>query len=245
MNAEPSAAIALAAYALVALVLVYRDLRMSGIGWRAWLLYVIERPYVGLLFHWRANRRCPFPASGPVLVMANHSSPVDPMLVWMNHHLGKGPSRFRVIGFLTAKEYYDVPGLHWICTTMRSIPLVRGGKDIAPVREALRRLRSGHAVGVFPEGRINRTDQLFEANTGVAWLALKARVRVYPVFVDNAPGGRNMVEPFVTPSRVYVVYGDPVDLSRYYGRRVSHKLLGEVTQILMTHLESLRPKTAP
>ena len=51
------------------------------------MLYVVNRLYCILRCHWRANRRCPFPDDGPALIVANHRSPVDPMLVWMNHHL--------------------------------------------------------------------------------------------------------------------------------------------------------------
>ena len=133
-----------------------------------------------------------------------------------------------------------MPGwIGWICKTMQCIPVDRDAHEPAPVREALRRLRDGRLVGIFPEGRINREDRLLPGIPGVAWLALRANVPVIPVFVENAPGGRNMVEPFKTFSRVRIIYGDPIDLSTYRDRRVTRELLVEVTDLLMGHLAAL------
>ena len=203
MHSELCAVLVLAVYVAIAVVLVVRSILQCEAGWDAWLLYCVERVYGGLVFHWRANKRCPFPAHGPALIVANHRSPVDPIMLWMNHHLREEESatRIRVIGFLTAHEYCEMPGLRWVCRAMQSIPTQRDGRDMGPAKEALRRLNRGDLVGLFPEGRINRGDRLLDANTGVVWLALRAKVPVYPVFLHDSPQGTTMVQPFYTFSR--------------------------------------------
>ncbi len=221
---------------VVASAVVWRVVR-TGIGWQAWLLYCIARVYAPLMFGWRPEGRCPFPAEGPAIIIANHRSPVDPMMVWVNHHWGTG--RIRVINFMTAREYCEIPGLAWLCRHMRCIPVDRNGRDMGPVREALKRLSAGELVGVFPEGKINTGEGLLPGDTGMAYLALRANVPVHPVFIHGAPQGNTMVEPFYTRSRVRVTYGEPIDLSGYADRKKSQELLREVSDLLMSKLAEL------
>jgi 1-acyl-sn-glycerol-3-phosphate acyltransferase len=106
------------------------------------------------------------------------------------------------------------------------------------VKMAARRLKQGRLVGVFPEGRINPGTELLPGSPGVAWLALHARVPVYPVYIHGAPQGEHMVQPFHTFSRVRVNYGSAVDLSAYYGQRLTPRMLQAVTDQLMARLEA-------
>lgn len=213
-------------------------------GWQAWLLYVVTRLYCGLAFRWRTNRTCPFPDHGPGIVIANHRSPVDPILVLMNNHLRQPRGPFRVIGFLMAREYYAMPGIAWINRAMQSIPVNRDGRDMKGSRLALKRLEQGHLVGVFPEGGIGRGDELGPANPGIAWLALRSRVPVYPVYIHNAPRARSMVASFYTFNRVRLSYGDPIDLSAFHNQKLNRSLLQETTQHLMDELAALGRRQA-
>ena len=241
MESELTAILFLAAYVAVAGGLVIRNIRRCRDGWGIWLLYVIERLYVALMFGWRANNGpSPFPAEGGGIVIANHRSPVDPMMTWMNHHLRPHSRESRVAAFLTSTEYCSIPGLKWLVRTMQTIPVERDGQDMGPTREAIRRLKAGRLVGIFPEGGLNFGTDLREANPGVAFLALKAKVLVYPVFIHGAPQeGKNLVAPFMKRCRVRVTYGEPIDLSEFHGRRTSPELLADVTNLLMSRLASL------
>lgn len=242
MDSEVAAMLALAVYAAVAVGLVARSILRCREGWGVWLLYVVQRLYGGLIFHWRCNNApCPIPAEGGGLIIANHRSPVDPMMIWTNHHLRGDPTggsrNIRVAGFLTASEFCDVAGMRWLIRTMRSIPVNRNGQDMAPTREALRRLKNGELVGLFPEGGINWGTRLRSANPGVAFLALKSRVKVYPVFIHDAPQPvTSMVGPFIRRSRVRVTYGEPIDLSEFHEKKTTPELLNEVTDLIMSRL---------
>ncbi len=237
---ESTAILLLFVYAVVAVWLIAWRVRRYDVNGLAWMLYCVERVFVGLMWRWRSDRPCPFPSDGAALVIANHSSAADPMQLWMNHHLGSGRRNVRTISFMMAKEYYNVPGIHWICRSMRSIPVSRDGKDTGPLRDALRKLQKGHLVGIFPEGRINVDDNgILDGSLGVGWLALKSRVPVYPVYLDNVPGGSNMVTPFLTRSHVRVIYGEPIDLSEFYDQRPKGVVLEQVTELMMTRLAEL------
>lgn len=240
MNSETIAIWVLVAYACIPLIVIAWNVWRVHEGWRMWFLYCVQRTYSGLCFHWRANQRCPIPSDGPALIIANHRSPVDPMMVWTNHHCGSEKRKIRSMRFLTAREYFGILGVGWICRAMRSIPVARDGSDMKPVRKALKQLKQGHIVGVFPEGHINMNPQVLDhGNPGVAWLAVKAQAPVYPVFIHDAPQGKNMVEPFIKASRVRVSYGEPIDLSPYAKAKLSQDVLAEVTTLLMTRLAEL------
>ena len=237
---ESTAILLLSVYAVVTVWLVVWRVCRYDVNGLAWMLYCVERVFVGLMWRWRSDRPCPFPSDGAALVIANHSSAADPMQLWMNHHLGSGRRNVRTISFMMAKEYYNVPGIHWICRSMRSIPVSRDGKDTGPLRDTLRKLQKGHLVGIFPEGRININGSgILDGSLGVGWLALKSRVPVYPVFLENVPGGSNMIAPFLTRSQVRVTYGEPIDLSEFYDQRPKGVVLEQVTELMMTRLAEL------
>src|SRR5437879_314507 len=169
MSPDAIAGWTLAAYCVILAGMVLWRAWACPRGWRLWLLHVIAALYTRLCFHWRANRPCPFVDAAPALVIANHRCSLDPLLIWA------GVTNLRPIEFLTAQEYFGTPGLQFIFDTMESIPVARDGKDMGPTRTALRRLKEGRILGVFPEGRLNRGEGLLPGNTGVAWLALQSQ----------------------------------------------------------------------
>lgn len=242
MSPDQIAQLVLLAYAAIAVGLLLASKRRCKDGWKVWLLYLVERLYVAFMFRWRANGRCPYPESSGALILSNHRSPLDPMLAWMNSHLRyeEQARSIRVIGYLMAREYYEQPGLTgWISRAMQSIPVERDGRDMRPTREAIRRLERGDLIGIFPEGGIHNGDGLRAANSGIAFLALKAGVPIIPVYIHGVPKTESMVAPFYTPSRVRVTYGAPIDLSPWQGQRKSQELLQALTDALMCKLADL------
>lgn len=235
------ARLVLAAYALMAVVVIVWQASASKPSPVAWVLYAIARLHTRAYHHWRANCRCPFPEQGPALIIANHRSPVDPVYVWASHHLGRRTHPFRTISFMMAREYYEKPSMKWAFKALRSIPVERNGRDMRALKAALRVLKDGEMVAIFPEGRLNldSLDTLLPGSPGVAWLALRAQVPVYPVFIHNIPRGDHMVAPFLLPNRMRLTYGDSIDLSGYSGRKLTRELLTEVTDELMQRLAEL------
>lgn len=212
-------------------------------GWRPWICYQIAIIHRTLFVRCRMTNVCPFPESGAAIVVANHTSPVDPILIWHRHFAQFRKPRLRVIGFLMAREFYDRRGIvNWVCRAMESIPVERSGRDMKPIREALKRLDAGHLLGVFPEGRLNvisPDERLLPGGSGVAWLAIKSRAPVIPVFIRNAPRGNSIIQSFFLRTQVTLTYGEPIDLSEWYDRKLGHEELAEVTDLIMRSLAML------
>lgn len=195
------------------------------------LLMALNRLYVKLWCRHTSNRPT-VPEQGGAIVIANHTSPLDPAL------LQAGTDR--AIGFLMAREYYEVPSMNWLYRRVGCIPVNRTGRDTAAAKAALRALERGEVLGIFPEGMINLSaGGLLAPQLGAALIALKSSVPVVPAFISGAPLGFTMLKPFFEPCRTQVRYGPPIDLSAYRDRQRDRKVLIEVGQIMMSALSDL------
>jgi len=240
VNADAWGLLTIGLYVALGVWAILHSMRACQSGWQMWVLHLIARTHTPLIFRQRIAADCSLPAEGAGLVIANHRSPVDPMYIFSGSALKRTGHNIRRVEFLTAAEYCDLGGpLGFITKHMHVIPVARSGRDMGPVKEALRRLREGKMVGVFPEGRINTGPGLLPGSPGVAWLALHSQAPVYPVFIHNAPQAATMVAPFLKFCRSGATFGDPIDLSAYYGRRINQALLDEVTAVLMSRLARL------
>jgi 1-acyl-sn-glycerol-3-phosphate acyltransferase len=105
------------------------------------------------------------PTSGPVLIVANHDSHWDPVAI------GIAGRKRRQIRALAKASLWEIPGLAPILRGMGQIPIQRGAADAGALDEAIRQLRDGACIGVFPEGTISRGDVL-RARSGLGRLAV-------------------------------------------------------------------------
>ena len=120
-----------------------------------------------------------------------------------------------MLGFMIAKEYYDWPLIHPACKLVGCIPVNRDGRDLQATRAALRVLKGGRVLPIFPEGRITPTSgrELGEFLPGAAFIAVRAGVPVIPAYIRGTPETNQIGPSLSTPSRAYVTFGNPIDLS--------------------------------
>jgi 1-acyl-sn-glycerol-3-phosphate acyltransferase len=121
----------------------------------------------------------------------------------------------RVLGFMIAREYYEWAWIHGMCRHVGCIPLNRDGRDLAAMRAAIKALKDGRVLPIFPEGHIVPASgrRLDDIKPGSAFLAIRAQVPVIPAYIWGTPKTDQIIEALVTPSRAYVTFGDPIDLS--------------------------------
>ena len=131
------------------------------------------------------------PKTGPVIIAGNHLAHVDPILMIVGSR--------RTVRFLSKKEHYDQAFTRFVMNTTGQIETDRetGGKDA--LIQATEVLRTGQAMGIFPEGtRSRRTEPPFmqKGKTGVARLAATfPDVPIHPVAILDTnkmlrPGSR-------------------------------------------------------
>jgi 1-acyl-sn-glycerol-3-phosphate acyltransferase len=144
---------------------------------------------------------CPIPHRGAGILVCNHTSSLDPVLLQA--------ACPRVITWMMASEY-NVFGLRWFLNAIEPILVERSGRDTAATRAALRALKDGKLLGLFPEGRIEPSHQLLEFQTGIALLARKSGAPVYPAYLDGSPRGKGMLEAMVYPQQATLAFGPPI-----------------------------------
>lgn len=147
------------------------------------------------------------PRTGPVLMIANHSTMVD------------GPVLFAVMPrrpvFLIKREMFKGP-LGFLLPRIGQIPITRGEPDRAPLMAAVRVLKGGGMVGVFPEGTRGAGD-VDAAHNGAAWLARTAGAVVLPVACRGTLRPAGVTRRRFRP-RVDVLVGKPFELPADKGR---------------------------
>jgi 4a-hydroxytetrahydrobiopterin dehydratase len=153
----------------------------------------------------------------------------------------------RLLSFVVAREHFRLSAItHGILTWLRCVPVTRGGQDACAARTALRRLREDCVLCIFPEGNLSGVarNHLRPGRAGVALLALRSRVPVFPVYIAGGPRTIKLLRSwlFPSPEPVQVVYGPRVDLSAYYGHPINRKTLEEVTAYIMRHVAALDPQ---
>jgi 1-acyl-sn-glycerol-3-phosphate acyltransferase len=148
------------------------------------------------------QNRCPLPRRGPAILICNHTSGLDPLLLQS--------ATPRLITWMMAREYYEIAAMGWIFRLSGMIPTSRNGRDMAAMRSALRVLKRGGLLGVFPEGRIETTRELLPFHPGVAMLAMRCGAPVYPAYLDGMQRGRSMLQACLLPGHAAVRFGEPI-----------------------------------
>lgn len=104
------------------------------------------------------------PDSGPLLIVPNHDSQWDPVLVAL------ALRRRHKLRFLARASLWRIPGLGPLLSGAGQIPIERGAGDAEALARAIEVLRAGEAICIFPEGSLSRGERL-RARTGVGRLA--------------------------------------------------------------------------
>ncbi len=138
------------------------------------------------------------PADGAVIVAANHVSYFDPVV------LGCGITR--PLTYLAKKELFAIPILGTILHGLGSAPTDRSAGGVAAVRTALRVLKEGRCVGIFPEGTRNRSGDAPQKG-GAALLASLSGAMVVPAAITGTREVRRM-------HQIRVIYGEPLHIPR-------------------------------
>ncbi len=176
-------------------------LRVHGDPWLYAIARLLLAPLVGL-YGARIAGAAHVPAHGPAIVVANHPSDVDPILVAI--------AVPRPLRFMADEVQFRRRFVGPVIRRLRAFPVRLDEPDVGALRRALQLLRAGEAVALFPEGDVLRRAEPGEFHGGVALLAARSGAPVVPVAIVGAErlwvGGRPNRPP------IEVRFGAPVAL---------------------------------
>jgi len=183
----------------------------------------LVRIYYKFFFRLKVIGKENIPELGPLILCGNHIHNFDPITLALPLE--------RQVHYMAKQEIFKIPILKTIVKKLGAFPVNRGSIDRNTLRKVYEVLDEKKVLGIFPEGTRNRTDQiLLKGQSGVALFALKSKAKVIPVAIK---GSYNIF------SRLEIQYGEPIDLSSFYDKKITSELLEEVTELIMNKIKDL------
>ncbi len=182
--------------------IVHKFIRLS-----LWLLTIC-------FFRIRVFGRRNIPTTGGVLLASNHQSFLDPVLVGMGVD--------RETHFMARDDLFEIKPLRFIIERLNAFQVRRGVADRTAIREAVKRLKAGHPVVMFPEGTRNDSGGLGELRQGAAFVAIRSVCTVVPVAVYGAHRA--------WPTRFRVCHSAPITVGYGTPIETAGKKVGELAE---------------
>jgi 1-acyl-sn-glycerol-3-phosphate acyltransferase len=208
-------------------------------------IYAFTHMALTLGFSLRSEGRNNIPSSGPVLVVANHQSFFDPILV--------GLATRRHLRAVARKTLYR----HWpmalLIRTLRAIPIDHEGVGKEGLKAVLDELERGGGVLIFPEGTRTPDGRMHPLRPGIYLLLRRAKVPIVPVGIAGAYAAWPTWRPYPLPAPLFlpagnrsiaVSVGSPLD-GHYFAGLPREQALGELfleIQKAAARAERLRSK---
>lgn len=117
------------------------------------------------------------------------------------------------VHFMAKKELWDKKLGRWFANKCECIQVNRDGADVRAMMMALKLLKNGETICIFPEGTRNKSDDIFlPFKSGAAALSIKTKTPILPIVQIKK------IKPF---KRAYFYYGEPFEFSEYYGKKIT------------------------
>jgi 1-acyl-sn-glycerol-3-phosphate acyltransferase len=161
------------------------------------------------------------------IVYANHTNYLDPVVL--------GCIAKRQVKFMAKKELFDIKPLGYIVKKLGTFPVRRGEADLTAVKTAIKVLKNGEVLGIFPEGTRNKNKdgKFLDAEPGLSMIAVKSKVPVIPVAIIST------YKPF---SPITIKFGKPIFLDEYYDKKFSIEEHRKLSNSLMDKIKDLMDK---
>src|SRR5690625_4193370 len=198
------------------------------------LLYRLGRGFFrGLCawgYGWRIEGREHVPRKGPVILVANHISYLDPPLL--------GAALQRPVHFMAKAELFQNRLIGGILRRVHAFPVARGKADRGAIRHSLELMAQGQILAMFPEGTRSRTGELMPGQSGVAMIALRSRATVVPAGIaGTSKVDRQNFPPSGRP-RIALHFGPPVRLDDLFEAEDRRAAMREASDRVMVSIRN-------
>jgi 1-acyl-sn-glycerol-3-phosphate acyltransferase len=201
-----------------------------------WLYQTIRlavKLYLRVAHRFESNGDANLPAEGGVIVASNHCSYLDPPIVACG-------TRRRMFHFMArATLWQGSRWAHWFFTHYNCIPVDPSGGDVSALRRALKVLKQGHALVLFPEGTRSPNGELGEGQGGIGFVIARARVPVVPAYISGAHEAFPRDRKWARPVKVKIEYGPCIpahDVPTIYDHRPDYARIAQFVMEQIAHI---------
>ena len=200
-------------------------------------IYKISR-LIGLLFckfYFRLSAKGleNIPKTGPVLLVSNHASYIDPFL--------DGVMLRRPIHFMARSDLWNVKLLAWWIPKVHGIPIRRTGFDRKALQVTFDYLKNGEIILIYPEGTRSFDGNLKPGMPGVGMIAYQAKVPVIPIYISGSFAAYPRNVKFPKPKKITVFYGPPLDLQAEFNLPDEKETYIAIVSKIMDAIRALSP----
>ncbi|OGW58359.1 MAG: hypothetical protein A2Z09_06480 [Nitrospirae bacterium RBG_16_43_8] len=152
------------------------------------------------------------PEKGGVIVVSNHASHLDPLVIGT-------AIRKRQSTFMAKRGLFKIPIIGAFVKTF-SFPIDRDSPQPSTIKEAVRRLRNGELIVMFPEGGRSKDGSLLDAKRGTGLIAALSGAKVIPAYIDGTNTALPVGAKFINLSKISIIFGNPIEIKDRSSRRI-------------------------
>ena len=188
------------------------------------IVIVVFRIYCGIVHPVRVSGKENLPEEGGFMLCANHISFLDPVVtvLYVKRH----------IRFMGKKELFKNKIVAGVLSAVGAFPVDRGHADLAAIREAIKTLKDGKCLGIFPQGTRSSDNERTEMHGGAALIVQRTGSPVIPMYIDG---------PYKYFRRTDVRIGKPIDLSEF-GKKADAETIAKITAAIDGGIWSMKDK---
>lgn len=187
-------------------------------------LHFFEKILFRTLFPYRRHGNLKVYNEGPLILVGNHYGMLDVIYAAMTTD--------RPVHYMAKQELWNNPLMRKFVNKVECIPVKRDGSDVQAVKTAMKYLKNGEVINIYPEGTRNRSyEDFLPFHGGAAALAIKTKTPVLPVV---------LVSTKKLFRRVDIIYGEPIEFRKYYGKRLTAEQLEECDNELREIMKNMR-----
>lgn len=166
------------------------------------------------------------PEKGGFILASNHVSYLDPIAV--------GVSCRRKLNFMARHDLFSKRWFSWLMFRVGAFPVKRDSADLSALKEAMRRVRMGEPLVLFPEGSRRFNAASTEPQPGIGFLAAKLNAAVIPAFIKGTERALPRGAKFIFPAKVSVRFGKQILIEK----GVSYQVVAQMIMESISNLSS-------
>ena len=163
---------------------------------------------------------------GPCIYISNHYGLLD--------FVYPAATTWEGVHFVGKREIFDNWFLGAIARKAKAISVNRDGNDVRGLLDCFKCLKNGEKICIYPEGTRNKIGvEMLPFHHGAAVIAIKSKTPIIPIVIYKKPKCFRCT---------HILVGDPIELSEYYGKKLSEEEMGRIDEYLREHMIEMRRK---